>query len=178
MIRRAVISGLVMLAAVGSTPAMTMQEAAQINLQLAASICFRPGNPNTTVNAFRAAGFTETVQRSTVNSDTNFTFRAPAETVVVKFYYGEMPDDCSVSSQFASVTVASAILDQVIPQYYPGFLRKVTTGPVNPQTGQAAYCVGYEDPTNPIGLFFGVGSQNAQGCVDDGTSVLFYTYRV
>lgn len=174
---RSVICAALMLAPMPAAT-MTVQEAAQINMQLAASICFRPGNPNATVNAFRAAGFTETVERSPVNSDTNFTFRAPAETVVAKFYYGEMPDDCSVSSQFASVTVASTILDQLIPQYYPGFLRKVVTGPVNPQTGQAAYCVSYEDPTNPIGLFFGVGSQNSQGCVDDGTSVLFYTYRV
>lgn len=167
--------------ALGTSPALalTMQEAAQINAGIAAQLCFQPGaSMRNSVSGFRAAGFTETVERSSVNSDINHVFRAPADTVVVEVYYGEMPEDCSVKSGFLSVSAASAILDGLIPRMYPGFLRKVSFGPPNPVTGQAAQCVSYEDPTNPIGLFIGVGSASGNGCVDDGTSVLFSTYRV
>ena len=160
--------------------AQTFDEAVRMNVALALQLCNTPGwNGNLRASQFRAAGFSERVDRSTVNSDTTHFFNAPADTVSVEFYYGEMPEHCIVTSNHLSASDASAVLDSVIPRLYPGFLRKVQQGAINPATGRSAQCVTYEDPTNPIGLIIGVGAgNNATGCVDNGSSVFFSSYRV
>lgn len=157
----------------GQLPAQTVEDAAWSNAALALQYCLAGEAPGATRAAwFRQAGFAETVERSSTNSDTTHVFTAPADTVTVTLYYGEMPMDCSVESPFIGVTRAGLLLDALIPQVLPGFLRRT-------QTGEAgALCVSFEDPTNPIGLFVGLGSAQQGGCVEDGTVQFFSTYRV
>jgi hypothetical protein len=158
----------------------TIEEAAQINGGLALQLCIMPGveGPQTAA-MFRQAGFAESVERSSENSDTTHTFTDPSQSVRVEFYYGEMPLYCSVSSDNMGVSIASGVLDQVVPRLYPGYVRKIETGPIDPETGQPAQCVSYEDPTNPIGYMVAVGPMDgAQGCVGNGTSILYYAARV
>ncbi len=158
----------------------TIEEAAQVNGALALQLCITPGiqGPQR-AEMFRHAGFAETVERSTENSDTTHSFTAPSESARVELYYGEMPEHCIVTSDHMGVGAASGVLDQVVPGLYPGFVRRVDAGPVDPATGQPAQCVSYEDPTNPIGYMVGVSAGGgAQGCVDNGTSVMFMSARV
>ncbi|MEO9781200.1 MAG: hypothetical protein ABJH07_09160 [Sedimentitalea sp.] len=160
--------------------AQTVEEAARINAEIALQLCIQPHvQPAMRAQMFRNAGFTERVERSHMNSDTTHTFTAPANTVEVELYYGEMPEHCQVSSNYLGVTAASPVVDSVVPQFYPGFVRRAQQGPIDPATGQPAQCIVYEDPTNPIGLAIGVSpGQGAQGCVENGTSVFYLTARV
>lgn len=158
----------------------TIGEAAQINGGLALQLCITPGvqGPQR-AELFRQAGFAETVERSGVNSDTTHSFTAPSGSARVELYYGEMPEHCFVTSDHMGVGIASTVLDQVVPRLYPGFVRRIDAGPVDPATGQPAQCVRYEDPTNPIGYVVGVSAGGgAQGCIENGTSVLFMSARV
>jgi hypothetical protein len=67
----------------------------------------------------------------------------------------------------------------VVPRLYPGYVRKVTTGAVNPATGQPAQCVSYEDPANEVGHVVGVApASDGTVCLDDGTSEFYSSYRV
>lgn len=160
--------------------AQTFADAARANMAIAAQFCLQPGlqGPMRAAN-FRASGFAERVDRSTSNSDTTHYFSAPGETVLVELYYGEMPQHCFGVTQFMGVTGTSEVLDQLIPKLFPGFIRKVQQGLVNPVNGQPAICVTYEDPSNPIGLAIGATpGGGANGCVDNGTSSFFSTYRV
>ncbi|WP_424985910.1 hypothetical protein [Microbulbifer sp. S227A] len=161
-------------------PAQTVEEAARINAEIALQFCVQPHvQPAMRAQMFRSSGFAERVDRSQGNSDTTHYFTAPASTVEVELYYGEMPEHCRVTSNHLGVSAAAPVLDAVVPRLYPGFVRRVTYGPVNPATGQPVQCVAYQDPTNPIGLEIGVGAWGgAQGCVENGTSVFYLTYRV
>ncbi|MEP3334176.1 hypothetical protein [Sedimentitalea sp.] len=160
--------------------AQTVEEAALANATLALRLCIQPHvQPEMRAQMFRNAGFAEQVERSQINSDTTHTFTAPANTVEVELYYGEMPEHCQVSSNYLGVTAASPVVDSVVPHFYPGFVRRAHQGPIDPATGQPAQCIVYEDPTNPIGLAIGVSpGQGAQGCVENGTSVFYLTARV
>lgn len=154
-------------------------EAVQANVALGLRLCLAPGAPEALAAGFRAAGFAERVERSSSNSDTTHYFTAPADTAVVELYHGEMPEHCTVRSSHLGVSGASAVLDQVVPGLFPGFVRLVEQGPPDPATGQPALCVRYEDPANPIGLVIGaLSGGDAPGCVADGTSTLFHSYRV
>ncbi len=158
----------------------TIEEAAQLNGGLALQLCITPGvDGPQTAQMFRQAGFAESVERSGGNSDTTHTFTDPSQSVRVELYYGETADYCSVTSDHMGVSIASGVLDQVVPRIYPGFVRKVDTGPADPETGQPAQCVRYEDPTNPIGYVAGVGpGDGAQGCIGNGTSRFYFSARV
>ena len=160
--------------------AQTFDEAVRINLALGVQLCTqRVAGVENRVDMFRAAGFSERVERTNVNSDTTHYFTAPAETVLVELYYGEMPEECSVSTNHLGVTGASEVLDAAIPRLFPGYVRKVAQGSINPATGLPAICVHYEDPTNPIGDVIGVWpGGSSQTCVDDGTSQIFSSSRV
>lgn len=163
-----------------SAPAQTFGEAVRFNLSLGVQLCTqRVAGIENRVSSFRAAGFTERVEHTNVNSDTTHYFAAPAETVQVELYYGQMPEECSVSTNHLGVTGASEVLDAAMPRLYPGYVRKVTQGLVNPTTGLSAICVRYEDPTNPIGDVIGVWpGGNSQTCIDNGTSQIFSSSRV
>ncbi|MGZ2258979.1 hypothetical protein [Roseobacter sp. A03A-229] len=157
-----------------ATPAVpqSFEEAVWANTSLALQYCLSDGVAGATRAAwFRQAGFNESVDRSTVNADTTHIFTAPADTVQIELYYGEMPQHCIVTTQHMGVTQGSVLLDGLVPQIFPGFARRVVPG-----TG--ANCVTYEDPTNPIGLAIGVSSAGNQGCAEDGTAVFYSTYRV
>lgn len=155
--------------------AMTLEEAARTNLALAVSLCLAPAQDGPTrAAAFRTAGFAERVDRSAVNSDTTHYFNAPAETVTVELYYGEMPQDCRAKTGVLGVSEASRVLDQIVPQVYPQYQRKALQGPTDPATGQPALCVRYEQPGTEIPHVVGViPGQNAAGCIENGTSVVF-----
>ena len=174
------ILALVFAAPTHAQQAISFEEAARINSTMALQFCLSPNAEGSArAQMFRQAGFAERVERSTINSDTTHWFSAPAETADVELYYGEMPQHCVVTSSHMGVTAASRVLDQVVPQFHPGFQRQIHYGPVNPSTGQPAECVSYVDPTNPIGLAIGVSpGAGGQGCVDNGTVVFFSTYRV
>lgn len=165
-----------------ATPALpqSFEQAVEDNMRLGLRLCLldAPGH-EAWAQAFRDAGFAEQVERSSVNSDTTHTFTGPADTVSIELYYGEMPEFCSPSSTHLGVAGANAILDAVVPARYPGYVRFVTTGPVDPATGQPVECVRYEDPTNPIGHVVGVISLDGEaGCVANGTSRFYSSYRV
>lgn len=156
----------------GPVSAQTVEEAAWSNAAIALQFCLSGQAAGATRAAwFRGAGFAETVERSTVNNDTTHTFTAPADTVQVELYYGEMPQHCSVTSGYMGVTRANQLMDALIPQVFPGFLRRQ-------QQGEGAVCVTYEDPTNPIGMIIGVASDRAADCREDGSVVFYSTYRV
>lgn len=163
-----------------AAPAQSFDEAVRINLVLGLQLCTqRVADASIRAQLFRTAGFSERVDRATDNRDTTHYFFAPADTVRVELYYGEMPEHCIVSTIHLGVTGASQVLDAAMPQLYPGYVRKVTQGPINPATGMPALCVRYEDPTNPIGEVIGVISgDGSQTCVENGTSELFRSYRV
>ena len=157
----------------------TIEEAAQINSGLALQLCIMPGveGPQT-VASFRQAGFSETSEGN-IEDDITFYYTDPSGSVRAEVYYGQMPMHCFVTSEHMGVTTASAVLDQVVPRLYPGFVRRVDAGPIDPATGQPAQCVRYEDPTNPIGYVVGVSpGGGAQGCVENGTSRFYFTARV
>ena len=170
------------LAAATAAPAsaQSFEEAVRINAAVALELCLSGGRDMAAWAArFRAAGFSERVERSTSNSDTTHIFTAPADTVGVVLYYGEMPEYCSVESDHLAVTAASPVLDEVVPRLYPGYVRLVDEGPVDPATGAPAQCVRYEDPTNPIGHVVGVtAGGDAGACIDNGTALFYSSYRV
>lgn len=178
MIRSAVLA---LACAAQPLSAQTFEEAVWANASLAVQFC-NAGQASGAARAawFREAGFAERVERSTVNSDTTHHFAAPSGTVTVELYHGEMPQHCVVETQHLGVTGSSALLDALIPGLFPGFLRKVSTGPASAATGQPAQCVTYEDPTNPIGLIIGVAplQTSGTGCIDDGTALFYSSYRV
>lgn len=159
--------------------AQTFEDAVRANTALALELCLGRGDPAAMAERFRAAGFAERVERSTVNSDTTHHFTAPAETASVELYYGEMPEHCGVSTMHLGVSDAAGVLDAVVPRLFPGYVRKVVQGDVDPATGRAALCVSYEDPTNPIGHVVGVSpGGDAGACVENGTSLFYSSYRV
>ena len=166
---------LVSVLSVAPATAMTLEEAARTNLALAVSLCLAPAQDGPTrAAAFRAAGFAERVDRSAVNSDTTHFFTAPADTVTVELYYGEMPQDCRAKTGVLGVSEASRVIDQIVPQLYPQYQRKALQGPTNPATGQPALCVRYEQPGTEIPHVVGVSpGQDAAGCIENGTSVVF-----
>jgi PBP1b-binding outer membrane lipoprotein LpoB len=87
-----------------------------------------------------------------------------------------MPEFCSPKTQHMGVSRTSQLLDALIPQIYPTYVRQVTQGPPDPATGQPATCVRYEDPANEIGHVVGVTTE--QDCVENGTSLIYSSYRV
>jgi len=179
VIRRAVISAIAALGLSGPAPALTMQEAAAINMELAYRLCDVRGI-EAWLNGLRAAGFVETVEHQG-GPDVTHTFRAPADTVVVEVYYGNLPAECRIFSNHIGVTAVSQMLDRLIPQTRPGYLRGVETGPPDPRTGRPAQCVFYDEPNNEIGLRIGVVSARSQSgshCVEDGTSELYSIPKV
>lgn len=158
--------------------AQSFEDAVRANLALALSLCVSPTSGPQKAAQFRAAGFGESVERAS-NGDTTHTFTAPAATVVVEHYYGQTPEACSVRTAHLGVTAASQVLDGLIPQRFPTYVRRVDQGPVNPSTGLPALCARYEDPTSPIGRVIGVvPAGNQQGCVDNGSSAFYDSYRV
>jgi hypothetical protein len=157
----------------GPASTQTFAEAARANLALAVELCLRPGTANQQrVANFRAAGFAEQVESSL--GDTVHHFSAPADTVKAEFYYGQMPEECTVTSNHVGVTDASAILDRIVPQLYPGYIRNVVQGPLSSTTGRAAICVSYQQPNSPIPHVIGVtAARTADTCTDDGTSRIY-----
>ena len=158
--------------------AQTFEEAVRANLSLGLRLCLAGGSDMAAwAQGFRNAGYAERIEAS--GGDTTHFFSAPAETAEVELYYGQMPEHCIVSTTHLGVTDAAAVLDQVVPALYPGYVRKVTQGAVNPATGQPAQCVRYEDPANPIGHVIGVlPKDTGTDCTDNGTSQFYSSYRV
>ncbi|WP_298914650.1 hypothetical protein [uncultured Roseobacter sp.] len=154
------------------TSAQSFEEAVWTNASLALQFCLSGfAAPEDRASWFRDAGFAEQVSRSQVNSDTTHFFSAPADTVSVELYYGEMPEHCIVTSDHMGVARGSALLDALIPQILPGYLRRTVAG-------AGANCVTYEDPTNPIGQIVGVVARGDLGCVENGTVRFYSSYRV
>ncbi|MDD9716943.1 hypothetical protein PVW48_09320 [Dinoroseobacter sp. PD6] len=163
----------------GPATALTMQEAAAINMELAFRLCDVRG-VEAWLNGLRAAGFVETVVHEG-GPDVTHTFRAPADTVVVEVYYGNLPAECRIFSNHIGVTAVSQMLDRLIPQMRPGYIRGADTGPVDARTGRPVQCVFYDEPNNEIGQRIGVVSardQSSQPCVEDGTSKLYSIPKV
>ena len=152
-----------------------MAEAAWANMAAAVQLCeMRTSNLDAWAQSFRNTGFAEQVERSDVAEYITHRFTAPAETVVVDISYGETPEECHMQTAHLGVTLASQLLDDLIPKLHPTYVRKIINGPAGP-SGQPAICVSYEDPSTPIGHV--VGTSSDQGCVDIGTSVIFSSYR-
>lgn len=154
--------------------AQTFDEAVQANFELGIRLCLGGGaDYDAWAARFRAAGFEERVERSSLNSDTTHHFTAPADTVSAELYYGELPEHCTVSSTHMGVTAASAVLDRIVPAIYPSYTRHVS------QSADGAICARYEDPTNPIGHVVGITpTGDGGGCAEDGTSRFYSSYRV
>lgn len=164
------------LALVGATPAaaQTAEEALRTNTAVALNLCIS-SFPSIEANlaAFRTAGFSETVERSSGNSDTTHTFTGPNGMVVAELYYGEMAPDCRVRTQMG-VTAASEVLDWIVPQVRPGYAREVTLGAPDPATGRPAECVRYVEQGRAIPFVIGVGADTQSvECAETGASVLF-----
>lgn len=169
------------LASTGAVSGQTLKDAAFSNMALGLKLCLSGnGDMRAWTNMFLRAGFAERVERSQYNSDTTHFFTAPANTAIVELYYGEMPEECSVTSTLLGVSDASRVLDWVVPKIYPGFVRKLAQGPINPSTGQPAQCVRYEDPANAIGLAIAAapGGNASSACIENGVSRLISFYRV
>jgi hypothetical protein len=160
--------------------AQTFDDAVRANFGLGVQLCLSGGGDMAAwAGQFRAAGFAERVERSAENSDTTHHFTAPADTVTVELFYGEQPEYCSVVTRHMGVSAASEVLDAVVPGIHPGYVREVTQGAPDPTSGQPATCVSYEDPTNPIGHIVGIApGGGAEGCVANGTSLFYSSYRV
>ncbi|MDW3225111.1 MAG: hypothetical protein R8G34_19855 [Paracoccaceae bacterium] len=163
--------------------AQSFDEAVWTNTSIAVQLCLQEHPSGAArAGAFRASGFAETVERSTTNADTTHVFTAPAQTVTAELYYGEMPQHCFVETRHLGVTGMSQMLDAIIPRLFPSYVRIADQGAVDPATGQPALCVRYEDPANPIGHVVGAATldptPNQTGCVDNGTSSLYSSYRV
>lgn len=161
--------------------AQSFDEAVWTNTSIAVQLCLQPTRDlNAWANSFRSSGFSETVVRD--NNDTTHRFSAPADTVTVELYYGNLPDHCHVETRHLGVTGLSQMLDTIVPRLFPSYVRIANQGAVDPATGQPALCVRYEDPANPIGHVVGAATldpaPNQTGCVDNGTSTLFSSYRV
>jgi hypothetical protein len=177
--RALALSPLLLLAGLAPAASQSFEEAVRSNLSVGAQLCLSGGSDmQAWANSFRAAGFAERVERSSGNSDTTHHFTAPADTASVELYYGEMPEHCVARTRHLGVTGASEVLDALLPRLYPGYARIVAQGGVDSATGQPAICVRYEDPTNPIGHVVGVTSDAGEGCVEDGTSTIYSSYRV
>ncbi|MEM9344130.1 MAG: hypothetical protein AAGA87_13890 [Pseudomonadota bacterium] len=167
-----VISGLPTAAPAQQQP--QAQSPAAANFALAAELCLRPGIPGAQrAQMFRQAGFSERVERSTGNSDTTHYFTAPGNSATAQLYYGEMPSDCFATSGSVGASQATAILDGLMPRFYPSYIRKPTQGP------GGATCVTYEQPGTPIPHVIGVAAEGgAQSCAENGTSRIYGFYAV
>ncbi|TCP39958.1 hypothetical protein [Rhodovulum marinum] len=167
------------LALAAPAKAQTFEEAVRANMGLGLRLCLAGGGDMAAwVASFRAAGFAERVEWQG-NGDTTHHFTAPADTATVELYYGQMPEECTVTTAHMGVTRAAQVLDEVVPQVFPTFVRVIEQGAVDPATGRPALCVRYEDPANPIGLVIGAWPGNeADACVENGTSILYQSYRV
>jgi hypothetical protein len=176
------------LAGVAPAGAQTFAEAVWANIAIAIQLCEARerrlqgyGQIAAWPQVFRAAGFVEKrIERlgTVPHVDTTYWFAAPADTVEVEVYHGGMPEHCSVRTGHQGVSATSQLLDGLIPQMFPGYVRHVTEGAPDPATGRSTICVRYEDPTNEIGHVVGVTSDAGDGCVEDGTSLVFSSYRV
>lgn len=153
--------------------AQSFEEAVRANVALGVRLCAveAGGNFALWTSRFRAAGFAERVEQS--GGMTIHRFTAPAGTARVDLSYGQLPAECRVHSDHLGVTGASALLDEIAPGLYPTYRRVETGGAPDPATGRPALCVRYEDPSSPIPHTIGAwpGGQ-AQGCVENGTSVI------
>jgi hypothetical protein len=180
MRRLALLATCLLAAAPATAQQVTLEQAARANLTIAATFCMSPApNPNTTVSWFRQAGFTERAEIS--GGDSTFYFRAPADTVIAEFYFGHLPEECRARTNHLGVTGASELLDAIVPQIHPSYVRKLVQGPVDPATGRPAVCVHYEDPANDIGHVVGVAAADVVGdqrCIENGTSLIYSSSRV
>ncbi len=166
---------MVVLAGLVPAAGQSFEEAVRTNLSAGAQLCLGGGSDmQAWAESFRAAGFAERVERSATNSDTTHHFTAPADTASVELFYGEMPEYCIARTRHLGVTAASEVLDALIPRLYPVYVRVVEQA----ASGEPATCVRYEDPANPIGHVVGVASDAGDGCVEDGTSLIYSAYRV
>lgn len=172
MIRRFLIPGA--LAAASPLHGQTFEEAVWANMALAIQLCEvqdRHGSARTWPlwpQHFRNAGFAERVENYA--GDMKHWFTAPAGTVEVEIEYGGMPDQCYITTRYQGVTLTSQLLDALVPQIFPHYSRSVTTGPVNPATGQPAVCVRYTQPSAIPHVISVLSDTDGAGCVDDGTS--------
>lgn len=162
------------------TTASTNSASARSNFANAVRFCIQPGmSPETRANMFRQAGFITRSGDYSDNGDTTLIFATPDGSTEVEFYYGQMPEHCFGSSSSLGVTEASEVLDQVVPQLYPGYTRQVEYGVDNPDTGKTPTCVRYEDPTTPIGYVVGVSAgENSNRCSEVGSSSFYHSSRV
>lgn len=153
---------------------MPRQTVAFANLTHAAGLCFRPGiSTPQRAQLFRQAGYSERVDRSTNNANTIHYFTDPSNRVTAQVYYGETGPDCFASSDGVGVTDASAILDGLIPRFYPSYTRQVAQGP------GGAICVTYQEPRTPVPHVIGVAAQGgAQDCVENGSARIYGFYAV
>ncbi|MBL3701583.1 hypothetical protein GI582_02625 [Sulfitobacter sp. BDSS02] len=143
-------------------------------------LCIQPGmQPQMRADMFRQSGFRETSSDYAGNGDTTLMFSSPEGSIEVELYYGNMPEHCLATSSLIGVNEASAILDQVVPQIYPGYVRQVQYGVDNPDTGKTPTCARYEDPTTPIGDVIGViAGDDSHRCSEDGSSRFYQSSRV
>lgn len=156
------------------------QDAVAAGAEQALRLCITPGvQPEARASMFLSAGFQQAGLEAYDNGDTTHYFTAAGGAVTVQLYYGNMPEECVVATSRLGVTEASQVLDRVVPQIYPGFVRLAEQGPVDPSTGRPALCARYEDPTNPIGMVIGVAPDGAaNSCIGNGTSRFYQSYRV
>lgn len=159
----------------GAATALTVEEAARANVELAFDLCMAvEGGLDGWADSFRRAGFAERVERNGI--DVTHWFTAPAETAEVELYYGNLPEHCWVTSSKLGVTAASAVLDAVLPRHRPGHRRSVSYGAPDPATGQPATCVRYDDPVNEIGQGYAVVADTVNyDCVESGRSAIIQT---
>ncbi|MGV6850389.1 MAG: hypothetical protein ACWA5A_18600 [Marinibacterium sp.] len=171
------------LIAPGLSRAQTFDEAVRANLALGIEICAaHAGNPDAAMARLRAAGFSYDGFDGDA-ADATHRFAAPADTMQVLVYSGQMAPDCSVETAHMGVTQAVAFIGTVLNQRFPGRfgLAPSVVAPGGPGSAEAA-CGAYVDlQGGQIPLTISVstwGDRYRASCLENGTTRFYFGFPV
>jgi hypothetical protein len=103
--------------------AQTPEEAARQNMLLGVELCVRHFlNGDTKSTAITQAGFAF-VAVDGAPGDQSATYAAPAETVMIELYQGQMAPDCQVSTTLVSAPDLTPLVANLLATRFPGVFQ-------------------------------------------------------
>ncbi len=137
--------------------AQTIEDAARANAALAVRLCVAAGaRAAAAIPSFTAAGFAYST-RGTPGVETWHIFTAPASTVRVELYEGQMAPACGIMVNHLPPSAAGPLIGAVLTRSFPGRFTPSGPGPDS--------CATYTDSGQAIGFVVSVGAADySAGC--------------
>jgi hypothetical protein len=136
--------------------AQSFEEAVRANLLLALQLCMIEDRANVVVAAFTAAGFQYWRDDQSMPNFLNVyhRFHAPADTVSVELYEGDIAPHCRAESRHIGPTATAQMIGPWLEQTFPGQFEYRPPGTVI--HGSTTDCPSFWIPEPPGGLPFEV----------------------